>query len=122
MRHGPLSALDERTMVVAYLSGDTRRRAFELDLLDEIHGKGLGLRRVAVFNGGELSPPGGATDFVSSLGGAPIADVYRPAVDTIFGQLFGLFCSVRHGLAPDTPSPNGVITRVVSSVQIHGLG
>ena len=34
-------------------------------------------------------------------------------------QLFAMFASLRFGLEPDAPSPNGAIGRVVSSVAIH---
>jgi tagatose-6-phosphate ketose/aldose isomerase len=46
-------------------------------------------------------------------------DALRPPLDVIFGQLLGLFCSLEAGLAPDTPSPSGAISRVVSQVRIH---
>jgi tagatose-6-phosphate ketose/aldose isomerase len=48
-----------------------------------------------------------------------VADDYRPAVDVIFGQLLGLFGSLRWNLRPDFPSPNGAISRVVQNVNIH---
>jgi tagatose-6-phosphate ketose/aldose isomerase len=43
-----------------------------------------------------------------------MADAYRQPVDALFGQLLGLFASLRQGLKPDAPSPNGAISRVVS--------
>jgi tagatose-6-phosphate ketose/aldose isomerase len=46
-------------------------------------------------------------------------DDYRAPVDVIFGQLLGLFSSLRAGLQPDQPSPNGAIARVVSHVKIY---
>jgi tagatose-6-phosphate ketose/aldose isomerase len=46
-------------------------------------------------------------------------DALRPPLDVIFGQLLGLFCSLEAGLKPDTPSPSGAISRVVSHVKIH---
>jgi len=33
--------------------------------------------------------------------------------------LLGLFASIREGLRPDEPSPQGAINRVVSHVTIH---
>jgi hypothetical protein len=47
------------------------------------------------------------------------ANAYRPPVDSLLGQLLGLFASLRQGLKPDTPSPNGAIGRVVSEVNIY---
>jgi len=36
LRHGPLSAIDHETLVVGFLSASERRRAFELDLIQEV--------------------------------------------------------------------------------------
>jgi tagatose-6-phosphate ketose/aldose isomerase len=47
------------------------------------------------------------------------ADAYRPPVDALFGQLPGLFASLRQGLKPDRPSPNGAISRFVSEVNTY---
>jgi tagatose-6-phosphate ketose/aldose isomerase len=118
VRHGPLSAVDAETLVVGFLSGDERRRAYELDLLREVKGKGLGGRIVAVWPGAE--PQSGEFDVSLSLGlPGGFDDLYRPPLDVIFGQLLGLFFSLGQGLKPDTPSPKGAISRVVAGVQIH---
>jgi tagatose-6-phosphate ketose/aldose isomerase len=120
VRHGPLSAIDGRTLAVAFLSGDTRRRAFELDLLHEISDKRLAGRTLAVLP----RPEGwkveiGDVDPLFQTFRPDFPDYYRPAVDVVVGQLLGLFLSLRHGLKPDTPSPTGAISRVVSQIAIH---
>jgi tagatose-6-phosphate ketose/aldose isomerase len=118
VRHGPLSAVDEETLVVGFLSGDERRRSYELDLLREVTGKGLAGRLLSIWPG--ESAEGGGFGEALSLGlGARVEDLYRPPLDVLFGQLFGLFCSLGQGLTPDTPSPKGAISRVVSQVQIY---
>ena len=118
VRHGPLSAVDAETLVVGFLSGDERRRAYELDLLREVKGKGLAGRIVAVWPGRESQA--GEFDASLSLGLAKgFDDLYRPPLDVTFGQLLGLFSSLGQGLKPDTPSPKGAISRVVAGVQIH---
>jgi tagatose-6-phosphate ketose/aldose isomerase len=48
-----------------------------------------------------------------------LADACRPPADALFGQLPGLFASLRQGLKPGAPSPNGAISRVVSEVKIY---
>ena len=118
VRHGPLSAVDDETLVVGFLSGDGRRRAYELDLLREVRAKGLAGRIVAVWPCD--APQAGGFDESLSLGlAAGFEDLHRPPLDVIFGQLFGLFNSLGQGLKPDTPSPKGAITRVVERVRIH---
>jgi tagatose-6-phosphate ketose/aldose isomerase len=119
LRHGPMSALDENTLLVAFLSSNETRRRYEIDLLKEIREKRLGKVTVVV----TPQPYEGLNalaDFVLSLD-APqgLGDEYRAPVDIILAQLLGLFCSLHAGLQPDRPSPNGVITRVVSHVNIY---
>jgi D-galactosamine 6-phosphate deaminase/isomerase len=48
-----------------------------------------------------------------------MADERRQPVDALFGRLPGLFASLRQGLKPDAPSPNGAISRVVSEVKLY---
>jgi tagatose-6-phosphate ketose/aldose isomerase len=119
LRHGPMSSVDSQTLFVAYLSSDARRRGYELDLLREIDRKRLGRVRVAVTVQGidDVSP---LADYSLSLDCAPsFPDVYRPVLDVMLGQLVGLFSSLRSGLKPDQPSPNGAITRVVQPIKLY---
>jgi tagatose-6-phosphate ketose/aldose isomerase len=119
LRHGPLSAVDRETLVVGLLSADDRRRAFELDLLQEICDKQL-TEKCLVVSPAPLQ--NGANSFenvvqLELLDG--ISDLYLPPLAVLSGQLLGLFASLREGLRPDEPSVHGAITRVVSHVTIH---
>src|SRR5579862_1125432 len=119
LRHGPMAAIDEQTLFVAFLSGEERVRRYELDLLEEIGRKHLANTRVAV-----STEPNSTVDDVAEhvLVHTPpltIPDDYRPPLDVMFGQLLGLFFSLRCGLNPDCPSPSGAISRVVQNVLIH---
>jgi tagatose-6-phosphate ketose/aldose isomerase len=120
LRHGPLSFIDRHTLVVAYLASDERTQAYETDLLRELRDKKLGATIAAT--GFALTREVAAmTDVTLEFGPAasPVPDALRPPLDVIFGQLLGLFCSLEAGLKPDTPSPSGAISRVVSHVRIH---
>jgi D-galactosamine 6-phosphate deaminase/isomerase len=120
LRHGPLSAIDSETLIVGFLSGDARRRAFELDLLQEICDKQLTAKCLAVLpTESESSAAQVAKNTLILPFSREITDLYRPPLDAIVGQLLGLFASVEHGLKPDSPSPQGAISRVVSHVRIH---
>jgi tagatose-6-phosphate ketose/aldose isomerase len=119
LRHGPLSSVDSQTLFVAFLSSQSRRRGYELDLLREIDSKRLGRVRLAVTagNGRDVSdlvdyglPVGVDDDF---------PDHYRPVLDVMLGQVLGLFASMRCGLKPDQPSPDGTITRVVQPIKLY---
>lgn len=118
LRHGPMAALDEDTLFVSLVSSQPRRRQYEVDLLREIGSKELVRTRVAVATQPDRLRPD-AEHVLSPEGHFSIPDLYRPVVDVIFGQMLGLFASIRCGLKPDVPSPNGVISRVVQNVDIH---
>jgi len=119
LRHGPLSSVDGQTLFVAFLSSEARRRGYELDLLREIDHKRLGrVRTVVTVPGiGDLSS---LADYCLSLDcPSDFSDYYRPVLDVMLGQLLGLFGSLRCGLKPDFPSPNGAIARVVSPIKLY---
>jgi tagatose-6-phosphate ketose/aldose isomerase len=119
LRHGPMAALDDQTVLVAYLSGDDKVLGYEIDLLEEIGRKRLVKTRVLVTAAPNPRLEDLAEHVLVHSPSAGIADDYRPPLDVIFGQLLGLFCSLHYGLKPDCPSPNGAISRVVQNVLIH---
>jgi tagatose-6-phosphate ketose/aldose isomerase len=118
LRHGPMSALDKDTVFVSFLSGDRHRRNYELDLIDEVRRKRLVKLQIVVAPD-STSQLDRLADHVLSLDAPGLMDEYRAPVDVILAQLLGLFCSLRLGLQPDCPSPNGAITRVVSHLTIY---
>ena len=119
LRHGPMSSVDGQTVFVAFLSSEARRRGYELDLLREIDRKRLGRVRAVVTTQGmdDASP---LADYCLALDcPADFPDFYRPVLDVMLGQLIGLFASMRSGLKPDQPIPNGAIARVVSPITLY---
>jgi tagatose-6-phosphate ketose/aldose isomerase len=114
LRHGPMSSLNMETMFTLFMSTDDRRRRYDGDLLKEIRRKQVVQTIVGV--GGQNA----ASDhslYCAAFDELP--DAYRPPVDVIFSQMLGLFCSVELGLKPDSPSPNGLISRVVEKFAIY---
>jgi tagatose-6-phosphate ketose/aldose isomerase len=118
LRHGPMSALDGNTLFVSFVSRDRRRRSYELDLIDEVRKKHLA-KRCVVVTPDSTDRLGSIADHVLSLHAPDLRDEYRAPVDVMLAQLLGLFSSLRLGLKPDSPSPNGAISRVVSQVNIY---
>jgi len=120
VRHGPLSAIDDETLVVGFVSGERGRRSYELDLLEEVRDKRLAKGIVMIAP--KIRPDD--EQRLAKIGAVlplelSVADSYRPPVDVFIGQLFGLFASIKLGLKPDAPSPGGAISRVVSKVRIY---
>lgn len=119
LRHGPMSSVDSQTLFVAFLSSESRRRGYELDLLREMDRKRLGRVRVVVTARGS-EDVSSLADYALSLNcAADFPDYYRPPLDVMLGQLIGLFGSMRCGLKPDQPSPGGTITRVVAPIKLY---
>jgi tagatose-6-phosphate ketose/aldose isomerase len=118
LRHGPMSAIRPDTLVVAFLSIDPVVRAYEVDHLRELRRKELGARQLIVGSGvpSDLAPDAG--DVVVDTG-ADGADEDLTVIDTLVGQLLAFFRCLSAGYRPDSPSEEGVITRVVSSFEIH---
>jgi tagatose-6-phosphate ketose/aldose isomerase len=115
VRHGPLSFLRPDSYVVAMLSSDPERRRFEEDLLHELQHKKLG--HVIVI--GATQPDSAlGQDFVPAM--APnLPDELRGPFEIVFPQLLAFHLSLASDLDPDSPSPDGVITRVVQPFQLH---
>jgi D-galactosamine 6-phosphate deaminase/isomerase len=119
LRHGPMAALDKTTLLVAFLSSDKKVSRYEQDLLQELTRKRLVQTQIAVGGHSEMPLDGLAERYLSPEIRQPVPDDCRPPVDVMFGQLLGLFFSLRWNLTPDRPSPNGAITRVVQNVTIY---
>ena len=118
LRHGPMAALDQDTLFVCFLSHTQRVQEYERDLLEEIGNKRLVRKRVVVA-GRQAAAQSFSEHYLAPAAPFPAADEYRPPLDVMFGQLLGLFFSLRWNLRPDCPSPNGAISRVVQNVRIH---
>ncbi|WP_395643785.1 SIS domain-containing protein [Rudaea sp.] len=121
LRHGPMSALNRPSLVVAFLSAQASVRDYEYDLLRELERKQLGLARVIV---GENIPAGvvGAGDLAIDLPGLDaLEETQRHMIDVVVGQLLAFFRCLHLGQKPDAPSA-GVLTRVVEHFAIHPAG
>jgi tagatose-6-phosphate ketose/aldose isomerase len=119
LRHGPMAALDKTTLLVAFLSSDDKVAGYERDLLQELMRKRLVKTQMAVGGHPTLPLDGFAERYLSPDTSTAVPDDCRPPVDVLFGQLLGLFFSLRCNLMPDRPSPDGVISRVVQNVRIY---
>ena len=105
LRHGPMCALRDGSLLVGFLSAREPRRSYERDLLYELADKDVRPRTLLV-------GPGGDVDF-------DLEDDDAALLDVVVGQLLGLFRSLALGLRPDAPSAKGVISRVVRPFEIH---
>lgn len=118
-RHGPKAVLDDRTLVVVYLSNDPYTRGYDLDLLAELR-RTQGTEHVLAVTAehGDL-PDDGSTWTVPDAADLEDAALAIPAV--LGAQLIALHASMTLGLQADNPFPSGDVNRVVQGVRIHPL-
>lgn len=119
-RHGPKTILNDRTLVVVFLSNDAYTRQYDLDLLHELRREGrarvLALRASAL-NGAEAPH----ADDVQLALPASAPDLALAPVALVFAQCLALLASLQRGITPDSPSASGTVNRVVQGVTIHPL-
>jgi tagatose-6-phosphate ketose/aldose isomerase len=115
LRHGPMSFVKPDTLVLCLLSNDPVRRRYEEDLIDELRTKKIGYL-VGIVDPGASN--GLFDDVIPAIAPQEI-DALRTPYEILGPQLIGYHLSLRIGLNPDNPSPNGVINRVVQGVRIH---
>jgi tagatose-6-phosphate ketose/aldose isomerase len=121
LRHGPMSFIDERTLVVCYLSSDPLIRNYERDLILELNAKRLGARKLIA----GVGDPGAGLCHERDLAipyEIPEAaeDDNLALLDVSIAQILGFHRCLEEGLQPDSPSVDGVISRVVGEFRIHG--
>lgn len=115
LRHGPMSFVKSDTLVLCLISSDPVRRRYEEDLIDELRAKKIG-NLVGIVDPGASK---GSFDEVIPAVAPRAIDALRTPYEILGPQLIGYHLSLRIGLNPDNPSPNGVINRVVQGVRIH---
>jgi tagatose-6-phosphate ketose/aldose isomerase len=115
LRHGPMSFVKPDTLVLCLLSNDPLRRSYEIDLLDELRSKKIGyLVGIA-----DPEEPDQLFDERIPAVAPREDDSLRTPYEIVSAQLLGYHLSLRIGLNPDNPSPDGIINRVVRGVKIH---
>ncbi len=116
LRHGPMSFVQRQSLVLCFLSTDPVTLLYELDLVSELRAKGLGCLVAIAADGVDSS----LFDEVIPASAGELDDALRTPFEIVFAQLLAYHLSLRSGLNPDNPSPDGVITRIVGGVRIHG--
>lgn len=113
-RHGPKTIVNDRTLVVMFVSNDAYTRRYDLDLLRELRQDGRAARVLAL-----SAKPLEGSDDVLLAGLADFSDLALAFPCAVFAQRFALLQSLRLGLTPDNPSVSGTVNRVVRGVTIH---
>ena len=112
-RHGPKSFINDKTLVVSFVSSNDYTRKYDLDILDEIKADGIAPKIIAVTNEDV------DRDYQFILDSQGINDAYLAVAYVVIAQLISLITSLRVGNTPDNPSKSHTVNRVVKGVTIH---
>ncbi|GJM29715.1 MAG: tagatose-6-phosphate ketose isomerase [Cyclobacteriaceae bacterium] len=118
-RHGPKAIVNENTVMVYFLSNNRYVNKYEIDLIKSIREDSNPMWSIAIaprpFNTGV------DTEIVFK-GGTNILEELMAVGYILPIQILSFHKSLNSGLAPDKPSVNGVIHRVVQGVKIYSPG
>ena len=116
-RHGPKSFVNDKTLVVSFISKNSYTRKYDLDILEETFADKIAKRIIAIANE-EING-----DFEKLIYKNQInEDIYLALPYIVIAQLISLITSLRVGNTPDNPSNSGTVNRVVKGVEIHEYG
>lgn len=116
-RHGPKSIIDADTLVVVAISNHAYTRAYDIDLLQELRADGVAQQVIALAGKPDSAIAQG--DHVYLPGASTLTDTGLAFCYLLYGQLFAYLQSLRLGIMPDNPSPDGRVNRVVQGVTIY---
>jgi tagatose-6-phosphate ketose/aldose isomerase len=118
-RHGPKSVLNDRTLVLVYLSSDPYTRQYDLDIVAELRAS-IPASNLVVISSSALSPNTTQQNLVlEALDG--LDDAFLAVAFVLVAQILAVSFSLNLGMTPDNPFPGGNVNRVVKGVSIHPL-
>lgn len=117
-RHGPKTFVNERTLVLVFVSNDPLTRKYDHDLLDELRRDGRAARIIEITTRARHDV---ARDTLLVPGMTEAADVELLWPYIAIAQLYAFHQSRTLGLSPDNPNKEGTVNRVVQGVRLYSL-
>jgi tagatose-6-phosphate ketose/aldose isomerase len=118
-RHGPKTIVDSGTLVIMFISNDSYRRQYDLDLLRELRSDAIASRVIAITAQPDIGDAHPDNFLLPAL--ASVADLGLCLPFVIFAQSLALMQSLALGISPDNPNAAGTVSRVVRGVSIYPL-
>jgi tagatose-6-phosphate ketose/aldose isomerase len=117
-RHGPKTFTNDETVVIVLASQNPYTQLYDFDLIKEMfNDKGEHQVVVLDYQNNEIYQSN--CDQYYSINGQEVPAVYTALNYVLYGQMVGLYNSIRLGFTPDNPVPSGAVNRVVQGVTIH---
>ncbi|NQT23809.1 SIS domain-containing protein [candidate division KSB1 bacterium] len=118
-RHGPKAVINNKTLMIYFLSSDPYVLRYEINLIKTINLGERGIYSIGVMENDIPEIDVDLKIILSTTIKTAIDIDFLVVVYTLVGQLLGMYKSLELGLKPDTPSESGTITRVVQGVKIY---
>lgn len=117
-RHGPKAVINNKTLVVMFLSNQLYVNPYEEDLIESLND---GQKPLFTLGITESEKPEINLDhlIVLSDGSENLEEEFLPVCYILIAQMIAYFKSAILGLNPDSPSESGAINRVVKGVNIY---
>ncbi|WP_106496226.1 SIS domain-containing protein [Lentibacillus sp. Marseille-P4043] len=121
-RHGPKSILNEKSLVVLFMSQDAYTRKYDMDILRELAADDSEMKVIALTEKKDQEVDELADWTIPVNYGQDLfaSDFHLALLYIIFAQTLALKKSIQLGITPDNPSPDGRVNRVVQGVTIYG--
>ncbi len=118
LRHGPKVVIDSTTLIVFLFSNSAYTHRYEADLVDSIHHTERGLLRIGI---AESIDDEMNLDLKIELsnGDTGLEEEFLAVCSVLPAQIIAFFKAIQLKLQPDSPSVNGIISRVVQGVTIY---
>mgnify|MGYP000881892960 FL=1 len=117
-RHGPKSIINNNTLVIFLCSTNDYTALYDYDLIKEVYND-EGTQKVAVLSYFDRENLKEISHKYITANGSKLDDTFIAFNYIIFGQMISFFNSLRLGISPDNPRPDGTVNRVVKGVIIH---
>lgn len=119
-RHGPKSIINDNTLVIFLTSTDEHTALYDYDLIKEVY-TDVGSQKAIVLSYIERTNLKEISDKYISVNGSKLDDAFTSFNYIVIGQVISIFNSLKLGISPDNPRPDGTVNRVVQGVIIHEL-
>lgn len=113
-RHGPKSFINNKTLVVSFVSSNPYTKKYDLDIVSEMRADQIA-SHIELVSQKNLGIENNYSFEIEST----IADEYAVFPFIIFAHILSVKTSLKVNNTPDTPSKSGTVNRVVKGVVIH---
>lgn len=116
-RHGPKSIVNDKTVIIEFMTNDAYTRQYDLDLLAELRRDDKAAHILAISDECEDDVRKGNVMTLGQI--LETENVWLSFPFIALAQVFAFFKSVQLQITPDNPCPTGEVNRVVQGVIIH---